>query len=278
MKVRLVSTPPSRGSWNMAVDEALLASCASGESCPVLRFYQWDPPCLSLGFFQDANKEVDFEGLKETGTDLVRRATGGKAVLHDNELTYSVIIRQEDLPGSVLDTYRELSNALVEGLRTLGLSAKVAALEHGVTSRDARFRQAACFTAPSWYEVTVGDAKVIGSAQHRKDGVILQHGSIPFAFDASKLVRCLKTSSAAAAERLVSMLKAKASGIWELLNEEVPRDVVEDHMIRGFEDVLCWQLEPGGLTEKEIQCASRLEREKYGDGVFTLNRGQRREK
>ncbi len=275
MRIRLISDPPMKGSLNMAVDEAIQIACAQGRSGATLRFYQWDPACLSLGFFQDAKKEVSFEGLREKGVDLVRRSTGGKAVLHDNELTYSVTIPEEDFPGSILETYRRISLALAEGLRTLGLPAEMVALEHGVTSRDARFRQAACFTAPSWYEVTVGNMKVIGSAQHRRDGVILQHGSIPFEFDPVKLVRCLRTSSDAAAQMMAAILRSKAAGICQLLEGDVPRQVVEKHLVEGFTNVLGWEMDPGRLTGEETQDALRLNAGKYSNRLFTLERGRR---
>lgn len=275
MRIRLISDPPMKGSLNMAVDEAIQMACAQGRSGATLRFYQWDPACLSLGFFQDAKKEVSPEGLRETGMDLVRRSTGGKAVLHDNELTYSVTIPEKDFPGSILETYRRISLALVEGLRTLGLPAEMVALEHGVTSRDARFRQAACFTAPSWYEVTVDDMKVIGSAQHRRDGIILQHGSIPFEFNAAKLVRCLRTSSDAAARRMTAMLRSKAAGICQLLQRDVSRKVVEEHLVEGFTNVLGWEMDPGRLTGEETQDVLRLNADKYGNDLFTLERGRR---
>ena len=182
-----------KGQYNMGIDEAIQRAVGR-ESTSTVRFYQWIR--LSIpGYFQDVNREVNLAGLREAKVDLVRRSTGGKAVLHDDELTYSVVILEKDLRGSVLETYCEISRALAEGLRRLGLPAQMAALERGVSARDPRFRQAACFSAPSWFEITVHQKKIIGSAQNRKNGVILQHGSIPFHFDAQKLVGCLRTSS-----------------------------------------------------------------------------------
>lgn len=277
MRVRLISHGHMEGKANMAVDEALQHSCLEGDSGPILRFYQWDPACLSLGYFQDAEKEVNLDGLKTEGVDLVRRATGGKAVLHDDELTYSVVIGEKDLPGSVLQTYHRLSEALVEGLRTMGVPATLAALEHGVTSRDARFRQAACFSAPSWFEVLSGGKKVIGSAQNRKGGVILQHGSIPFTFDADKLVRCIKTSSPEQAARTESLLRKKAAGVSEILGRDVPREELERHLVAAFKTILGWELEERSLTQAETAEADRLSEEKYGSPGWTMERGRQQE-
>lgn len=277
MRVRLISHGHLNGKMNMAVDETLHRSCQEGRGGPALRFYQWTPACLSLGYFQDVEKEVSMDGLKAKGVDLVRRATGGKAVLHDDELTYSVIISEKDLPGSVLQTYHRLSEALVEGLRTMGVPATLAALEHGVTSRDARFRQAACFSAPSWFEVLSEGKKIIGSAQNRKSGVILQHGSIPFNFDAGKLVRCIKTTSPEHAARTESMLRKKAAGVSQILGRAVARDELERHLVAAFRTVLGWELIADDLTAEESAEAGRLAEEKYGSPAWTMERGRQQE-
>ncbi|HHX27474.1 MAG: lipoate--protein ligase family protein [Bacillota bacterium] len=277
MKVRLLSHGPAKGSRNMAVDEAILRSCARGDTGPTLRFYQWDPACLSLGYFQDLSREVDVEALPSLGVDLVRRLTGGKAVLHDDEITYSVVVPEKMLPGSVLETYRRISQALVEGLRLMGIPAAIAALERGVTSRDPRFRQAACFSAPSWFEILWDGKKLIGSAQNRKNGVILQHGSIPFRFDAAKLVKCLKTSSPEHAERSRAMLQRKAAGIFEALGRDCLRTELEEHLKAGFGTALGWRLEPGNLTQKEEDETLRLIEKKYGCSAWTRERGRQDE-
>lgn len=277
MKVRLLSDGYLAGKRNMAVDEAIHRACQSGTAMPTLRFYQWRPACLSLGYFQDVEREVNLETLRREGIDLVRRATGGKAVLHDDELTYSVVVSEKDLPGTVLETYHRISEALVEGLRTMGIPATLAALEHGVTSRDPRFRQAACFSAPSWYEIVSDGRKVIGSAQNRKNGFILQHGSIPLTFDAAKVIRCVRTVSPEHFARAEAFLRRKAAGLSEVAGRPVGRDELENHLIEGFKTVLGWDLEPGALSSEEVALADKLEVEKYGDGRWTMERGRQQE-
>lgn len=277
MKVRLLFDGRLSGKMNMAVDEAIHRACQRGDVGPTLRFYQWDPACLSLGYFQDVEKEVNLQGLASEGVDLVRRPTGGKAVLHDDELTYSVVLAERDLPGSVLETYHRLSLALVEGLRTMRIPATMAALEHGATSRDPRFRQVACFSAPSWYEILSGARKLIGSAQNRKNGYILQHGSIPFTFDAAKLVRCIRTTSKEHAARTEAMLKRKAAGVSDVLGRPVQRDELERHLVGGFRTVLGWDMEPGIFTAAEAAEAERLATEKYGNPRWTMDRGRQQE-
>jgi lipoate-protein ligase A len=274
VRVRYISDGPLKGQYNMGIDEAIQRAVGRGEVLPTVRFYQWDPACLSLGYFQDVNREVNLAGLREAKVDLVRRSTGGKAVLHDDELTYSVVILEKDLRGSVLETYCEISRALAEGLRRLGLPAQMAALERGVSARDPRFRQAACFSAPSWFEITVHQKKIIGSAQNRKNGVILQHGSIPFHFDAQKLVGCLRTSSQEHASRAALMLARKALGVSQALGREVSRKELEAAICTGFEAMLGWEIEPGELTASERSESARLAEEKYGSRKWTMERGK----
>ncbi len=274
MKIRYISHGHLKGYDNMAVDEAIQKACERGNVPPTLRFYQWEPACLSLGYFQDVGKEVDLRGLSQESVDLVRRPTGGKAVLHDDELTYSVIILEKDLRGSVLETYYEISRALVEGLRVLGLQANMAALERGATSRDARFRQAACFSAPSWFEIVADKKKIVGSAQCRKNGVILQHGSIPFNFDAEKIVRCLRTSSEEHAKRAAAMLARKAAGISQAMQRRVSRGELESALCKGFESTLGWEIDRGDLTAEESSEARELVGEKYGNEKWTMERGR----
>ncbi len=274
MKVRYISDGALKGHDNMATDEAILRACARGEIAPTVRFYQWEPACLSLGYFQYVEKEIDEQEMRDRGVDLVRRITGGKAVLHDDELTYSVVIPEKDLRGSVLETYYQISKALVQGLKNLGLPAQIAALEHGISSRDPQFRQAACFSAPSWFEITVSDKKIIGSAQNRKNGIILQHGSIPFRFDSDKLVACLRTSSPQHAQRAASMLKRKAVGVSQALGRDVSRHELEAALVKGFQTALGWELEKGQLREQEICEKQTLSCEKYGSRKWTMERGR----
>src|ERR671922_1212940 len=123
---RLMITPPARGAWNMAVDEAILENAGRGESLPTLRLYAWDPACLSLGHAQPF-ADVDSARLKERGWDVVRRATGGRAILHTDELTYSVIAPHDEprVAGSVLESYNRLAQALLLGVQNLELPVEM---------------------------------------------------------------------------------------------------------------------------------------------------------
>jgi lipoate-protein ligase A len=144
---RLLNTGSADGATNMAIDEAILTAVAEGRSQPTLRFFAWEPPCLSIGYNQAMRDEVDIARCQEAGVDFVRRSTGGRAILHTDELTYSIVAPQDEprVVGGVLESYRRLSVGLVRGLCLLGVDVAQAEAGHG---QDADV-SAACFDAPS---------------------------------------------------------------------------------------------------------------------------------
>ncbi|OGW41599.1 MAG: hypothetical protein A2010_18510 [Nitrospirae bacterium GWD2_57_9] len=183
---KYIDSGPNTAAYNMALDEELLARAQAGEMMPVLRLYTWDPPAVSIGRFQDRSKAVNEEACKERGFDIVRRITGGRAVLHRKELTYSVIARTDGplFPPNVLGTYRVIASGLAAGLRGLGLPAEIVTRENRQASLVRKgSKTPACFSSPSWYEVLVNGRKIIGSAQRRLSGAFLQHGSILMDYD-----------------------------------------------------------------------------------------------
>ncbi len=240
---------------NMAVDEAMLLCHRRGLVPPTLRFYGWCPPAVSIGYSQRLREEVDLEACRRLGIGWVRRPTGGRAVLHDQEVTYSVVISQELLPGSVLETYRWLAGGLLAGLRELGIRAEMAEGNRG------KALSGACFDAPSSCEVVVGGRKLVGSAQTRQQGTILQHGSILIRFDPGKLASVLRLE-AGAGERVAAALEKKVTSLEELGRpvgfEEVARAVAE-----GFRKELGIELQPDGLSREEEELAAELEGKKY---------------
>lgn len=184
----LLDTGPNIGVYNMAMDEDLLARARAGESMPVLRFYGWSPPAVSIGRFQDVARAVNAEACKRLGFDIVRRITGGRAVLHRYELTYSITARTDDslFPPTVLGTYKIIACGLVAGLRNLGLPAEMVSRESRQTALiEKKAKEPACFSSPSWYEIVVNNRKIIGSAQRRAAGAFLQHGSILIDYDSA---------------------------------------------------------------------------------------------
>ena len=187
---RLLVDAPADGAWNMAVDEILLDSVAAGAAPPTLRFYEWMPACLSLGYFQPFDV-VDMDGCRRLGVDVVRRPTGGRAILHDRELTYSVALPASLLghDGGVLPSYYRLSLALQDGLRRLGVPATLAPQS---AARSPVAHGPVCFDRPSAHEILLQGRKLVGSAQMRRGGGILQHGSILVEPRIDKLRACLR--------------------------------------------------------------------------------------
>ena len=187
---RLLVDAPADGAWNMAVDEILLDSVAAGAAPPTLRFYEWMPACLSLGYFQPFDV-VDMDGCRRLGVDVVRRPTGGRAILHDRELTYSVALPASLLghDGGVLPSYYRLSLALQDGLRRLGVPATLAPQS---AARGPVAHGPVCFDRPSAHEILLQGRKLVGSAQMRRGGGILQHGSILVEPRIDKLRACLR--------------------------------------------------------------------------------------
>ncbi|NLE45873.1 MAG: lipoate--protein ligase family protein [Chloroflexi bacterium] len=251
---RLLHTEPSDGATNMAVDEAILQAIAAGESLPTLRLYGWDPACLSLGRAQRVT-DVDRHALSRDGVDLVRRPTGGRAILHIDELTYSVIApeTEERVAGGIMESYRRISTGLVRGLELLGIHDIVA--DQRVKRRETA--GPVCFEIPVDYEITVHGRKLVGSAQMRSSGVVLQHGAVPLTGDISRICNYLSS------QQDPGRVLARAVTVEVALGRIVTWDEVADALGRGFSEVLNLDLQPIELTQSERARAAELRGAKY---------------
>jgi lipoate-protein ligase A len=249
----IVDAAPRTGAWNMALDEAVMDAVAAGQSPPTLRFYQWKPPCLSLGKRQLLDG-VDFAACRAEGVDVVRRATGGWAILHTDELTYSIAVRPDDprAAGAILDAYRTLSQGLLAGLRLLG----VAAVMNPVTPGSIHNASAACFEVPSAYEITVGERKLIGSAQVRPGGRVLQHGSLPLRGDIARVARYLAFPGEHERAALAEHLRARATTLGDVLGRFVGFEAAAAALGVGFADALMIELAPGAFADAELAAAA----------------------
>ena len=257
---RVIVDPPKTAAENMALDEALLDSHASGESGPVLRLYRWDPGAISIGYFQSFGREVDEGGCRRRGFDWVRRITGGRAVLHHRELTYGVIVSEELLPGSVMETYRVISEGLVAGFRRMGMPAELSEAPPP-NRRSLATLSAACFDSATPSEVVLDGKKMVGSAQGRARGVILQHGSIPLELNREDVVDCLNLGERRGA--ILRILEAKAGSVEEALGRSVPFEELARNLRAGFEESLGMEFVEDGYRTEEIENARRLVEEKY---------------
>jgi lipoyl(octanoyl) transferase len=257
---RLLTTPPAGGAWNMAVDEAIAVHAGRGDVLPTLRFYQWQPACVSLGRHQ-ALTDIDLPRCRDLGYDVVRRATGGRAILHTDELTYAVVGPQDNpvLAGAVLDSYLRLSQGLLAGLVRLGLTVSKAP----PTNRSGADAGPVCFEVPSAYEIVAGGRKLVGSAQSRRQGWVLQHGTLPLAGDVSRLVEVVALADEAERPALRIGLGERAVTVADLLGREVSFDQAAEALAAGFAEALEIRLEPASLTAEELATADRLCREVY---------------
>jgi lipoate-protein ligase A len=241
---------------NMAIDEALLSS-----KMPVLRLYQWKPAGLSIGYFQSA-KAVNTNFCKKNNIEIVRRLTGGNAVLHDKELTYSFIIDERLMPKSVIESYKEISKGLLQGLRLLRLNPEMNdEVEKGKSSD-------VCFNDPSWYEILVNKKKIVGSAQRRVNGKLLQHGAILMDIDVKKYANCFKNCS----KELISALEKRMTSINGESKEKIDLKKLKFAMKKGFEQALGIEFIEDNLTKKEISLSQILNKEKYSTKEWNFMR------
>lgn len=248
---------PLPGSLNMAVDGHLLASLGEAPRT-VVRFYQWERPTASLGAGQTAARVVDPEFCRTHGIDIVRRITGGKLVLHHQEVTYSVTSNDaaaftDTLGGS----YKRISQALVRGLEGMGLKAALADKAPPFYAKGTM----PCFSLPAQDEIEVGGLKIVGSAQKRLAGRFLQHGSIPLAHDEELL-------------RAVSLYKGDGGILMTSLGRELGREVDFDwavgHFVAGFQSFFGVSLRPLDLDRLDWEAIRALEARKYAHPAWTF--------
>lgn len=261
-----INSGPCSPSYNMALDEALLDFHSEGEIPPVIRFYEWNPATLSIGYFQSAKKDVDFDAVKAQNLGFVRRPTGGRAVLHESELTYSIIVTEQypEMPAGVTEAYRVLSEGLLLGFQNLGLDAYFSVPDTEEKLADLKKpKSAVCFDAPSWYELVVEGKKVAGSAQTRQKGVILQHGAILLDLDEEKLLSLFKFSSPEMKEKMREKLPQKAVAINQLTDKQITIPQCVEAFKKGFEQALDIELVPYELSDKQKQYVKELEQKKY---------------
>ncbi|MBM7660874.1 lipoate-protein ligase A [Bacillus mesophilus] len=262
-------------SFNMALDEALLDWHSKGLIPPTIRFYGWDPATLSIGYFQKVDKEIDLEMVRKHNLGFVRRPTGGRGVLHDQELTYSVIV-SEDYPGmpkTVTEAYRVISEGVLEGFKLLGLDAYFAVPMTDDEKESLKNpRSAVCFDAPSWYELVVEGRKVAGSAQTRQKGVILQHGAILLDLDEDLLFNLFKYSNERVKERMQKNFKNKAVTINALRETPVSIEEAVDAFKQGFEKGLQIELVPYELSPQERAEVEEIAKTKYESDDWNFRR------
>jgi len=245
----------------MAVDEAILEAVYSGEVLPTLRLYAWQPACLSLGHAQPFS-EVNTAVINKNGWDLVRRPTGGRAILHTDELTYAVIAPQTEpqVKGGVLESYLNISEALLAALRILGLHPQA---DEKTQIQKSKTPNPVCFEAPSNYEITVNGKKLVGSAQARRKDGLLQHGALPLYGDLTRIISALNFSNPESQNAAKTRLLEHATTVERELGQAPTWEQASEAFIDAFSTTLNLDLQPAQLTDKEIKRAEELVHEKY---------------
>ena len=263
---RFLNTGFGDAFFNMGLDEAIIRSVRAGVSPPTLRVYGWSPPAISFGYAQRIDREVDAEHCRRMDVDLVRRPTGGRGVLHWEELTYSVACRRDEpavggRPGSA---YRMIGEGLIAGLRRLGVDAALARVDRGsVRPRSARATPP-CFVSAARSEVVVNGRKLVGSAQRQMGDMLLQHGSVLMGPAHLRIVEMMRVDPDVR-RRMREELRSSTICLEEL-RPGVKFEKISTSLRDGFEERLGVRMKAEEMSEREREEAERLKTEKYGTG------------
>jgi lipoate-protein ligase A len=257
---RLLNTGHLDGATNMAIDEAISRAVQARLVLPTLRFFGWIPACLSLGQAQPGT-DVDREACYAAGVDVVRRPTGGRAILHTDELTYSVVAPEAEprVAGTLVESYRRLSEGLLTGLMVMGVPGRQAERPN----HHEQDQGPVCFEVPSNYEIVFDGKKLVGSAQMRKAGVVLQHGTLPLHGDIARIAKYLMSRPKP------DRVRQRATTVEAALGRIIDFDTAARLMAQGFAQALNLDLQPGNLTDQERAWAEELRREKYAADGWT---------
>lgn len=260
---RLIFDRDHDGATNMARDEAISRAVSASKQPPTLRLYGWVPAAVSLGQSQRMSS-VNEAACREAGAGIVRRATGGLAILHTDELTYSIAlpITHPLAEGDVMTSYRRIAGAIVEALKRLG----VADANADRVAKEDKAKGPVCFEAPSDYEVVGGGKKLVGSAQWRRVDGVLQHGSLPLYGDIARV--CAVLVDAPPAEKV----REHAATLKDVLGREVSWNGAAQVWHQTFADVLDIRFTECRLSQDELQCTDELLRDKYANDVWTRRR------
>jgi lipoate-protein ligase A len=237
MKWRFIPYKENDAFLNMAIDEAVSESVGSGESLPTIRFWGWVPRAVSIGYFQSLQKEIDLEKCNELGVDVVRRRTGGGAVFHDSEITYSIIGKQELFPNDIIASYKEICGCIVNGLARLGIESEFKPINDIITNGK----------------------KISGNAQTRRQGVLLQHGTLLYEVDVDKMFSLLKVPDEKIKDKMIATVKERVTSVKAQRNATVDETLAA--LKSGFADGR--EVEESGLSEKELARAQELAESKY---------------
>jgi lipoate-protein ligase A len=254
---RFLNTHVHDAAMNMAIDESILTHHLKGEVPPTLRVFRWSQPSISLGRFQSIEREIVSELCLERGVALVRRPTGGRAVYHRNEFTYSVVMSKRfGVPSGIIAAYAFLAQGLLAALALLGVQAE---LSDGRVSKNP---SAACFASSTQADLTSAGFKLIGSAQVWKDDTLLQQGSLPLDDRAAEFFAMLRFSAEATRKEALALYSEKTTPL-HTFAPNATWDAVAEAFKSGFSAALQVEYVPDTLSHSEWKLANQLVEEKY---------------
>ncbi len=230
---------------NMAIDRAVLVANSEGKVPPTVRFYTWSPPAISIGYFQSLSEEINLDRCKNFGIDYVRRITGGGAVFHEEELTYSIVIPEshQEVPKNIMDSYARICGAVMKGLKNLEIESKYAPIN----------------------DIISGGKKISGNAQTRKLKTVLQHGTVLMDVDVEKMFSILRVPNEKIRDKMISDVKQRVTSVKHLLGKKVSFQKAASAMKKGFEEEFDIELVSGELTDYELKLSDEFEKNCFSD-------------
>src|SRR5258708_39684271 len=254
---RFLNSGPQPAAMNMAIDEAVLTHHLLGEAPPTLRVFRWSQPSISLGRFQSVEREILNDICEEQGIAIVRRPTGGRAVYHRDEFTYSIVMgKSHGVPAGVVAAYAYLAQGLLAALNLLGVRAELS------DERVSKYPSAACFASSTQADLTSGGFKLVGSAQVWKDDALLQQGSLPLDDRSAEFFGMLRFPNEAARQEALAQYREKTTPMHTLVPDASWDDVASAFRL-GFSEALQVEFVPGELSASEWDLAQRMVEEKY---------------
>ncbi len=235
----------------MVTDRAILMACNENKVPATLRLYGWQRPTLSIGYSQEISQYIDLESCERNNIPVVRRFTGGRALLHQYEMTYSVIapIPHPAFPGSLRGSFERISQAILESLRIGGVEGATIAGKNNV--RDGSNRSPACFSMANHCEIVVDGKKLVGSAQRRLRSAFLQHGSVILDMAPNLTHTLLKYSSETQKQAVLDSLTSNTTSLKRLLQRNLENDEVNQWFLKGFQKTFSGDWNIGKLTPEE---------------------------
>ena len=247
-KLRFIAVQEFDAYTNMALDEVICNKVKSGESLPTIRLYRWKPCAISIGYFQGYSIEVNEKECIKQGVNIVRRRTGGGAVYHDNEgeITYSIIAPESFFSKNIIESYKEICSILIDALNELGIKAIFSPIN----------------------DILVNDKKISGNAQTRRNGILLQHGTILYKVDVDKMFSLLNVSKEKIADKLIASVKKRVTSI---TNE---MEVSIEQLCVALENAFSqkYDLQKSEYTNEELEEAKTLAKNTYSQDFWNKSR------